>query len=137
MKKILILGLILTSVGCSLDDQDKINREAALAALKGTYQIGIPTAELMNKTFSDADVRFDGRVTIHNLEFLVGKAIFTYQDLKDGWIVYKITSGTTTKYTALAPDSSGNIAMEHTAFRDNIADVSPNGVQGHPFLMKE
>ena len=134
-KILLVIGLMLTLVGCSIIEEK--NRAAALAVLKGSYTVDSPASALLHNTFGGAVLPNNTKLTITHLEFNIEDIHFSYLELKDGWIIYKVTSGATIKYTAFATDTTGNIGMEDNSFRDHPADIAPPVGLAYRFLNKQ
>ena len=144
MKKILILGLIFAAVGCSNEPElnmDEINKAAALAMLKGSYKTTVNTPII-----SEVFITIGTDVTIDTLNFSItatdvaNNLSFEYLEVKEGWVVYKVTFNSKTKYTALGAGKSRDgtesfMLIESSTFRD-----SPDAVtfpeQGITFLDK-
>ena len=143
MKTILILGLIITALGCSAEptiDIDKNNREVALAQLKGTWVIIPETITIITKSFGSTLLPPVGdTIEIKNLEFSIEKIKFEYIDInmEKGWITYKATFNGAIMYTAFGiSDPDGDIITESTEFRKDQADLT-TPTEGEAFLNKK
>ncbi len=139
MKKILILGLIFAAVGCSNEPElnmDEINKAAALAMLKGSYKTTVNTPII-----SEVFITIGTDVTIDTLNFSItatdvaNNLSFEYLEVKEGWVVYKVTFNSKTKYTALGT-GNGFIITESMDFRDS-QDALTFPEEGRPFLKKQ
>ena len=139
MKKVLILGLIFAAVGCSKEpgiDMDEVNKAAALAVLKGSY-----TTERGTTTAAGVPITIGTVVTIDTLNFSIvatdtaNNLSFEYLELKEGWVVYKVTIAGAVKYTALGT-GDGYIITEGTAFRAT-QDAVTFPERGTQFLKKQ
>ena len=143
MKKILILGLIVAAVGCSNEpqiDMDEVNKSVALSMLKGSYKTTLNTL-----LTAPVHINIGTPVTIDTLNFsitatdTVNNLSFEYLNLKEGWVIYKVTFDGKIKYTALGTGSDGTknyIITETKGFRDSLDDVT-TPKQGHSFLEKQ
>ena len=161
MKKIMIMGLMLAVSACSAaPSREELVRDILSETLKGSYVSYGGTLAILQQSGEDFEtiVTVDNiTATIDSLDFVVPVADpkdteikFEYiETLDDTWLVYKVTYGTTVRYTALATGiQSGKkvIVIESTTdnspeveFRVNKADIDPQknlfGWEGSLFLL--
>ena len=142
IRKILFLGLIMMTVGCSAEptvDTDKINRETALAELKGSWEVTRETITTITKSFGSTLLPSVGDpIEIKNLEFSIGKVSFEYIDIniEKGWIIYKATLDNTIMYTAFGISDDGDMLTESDKFSFDKADLT-TPTEGELFLNKK
>lgn len=143
IKKILILGLIFTALGCSAEDTldiDKSNREVALAELKGSWKVLPKTITTITDSFGSIPLPVIGHtVTIDTLEFSIGEVDFEYVDIniKKGWIIYKATYNTDVMYTAFGINEDGDMLTEFSEFKLNLADVGTTTDESYPLFLEK
>ena len=156
MKKILILGLIVAAVGCSNEpqiDMDEVYKAAALAVIKGSYLTDGSTSGTIARSYtseglflttpSDQTINIGDELNFSISTTVLGQGTtttpvkFEYLDVKEGWVVYKITySDKAVQYTAITSGTGGGIITEHSEFRATQAEVTP-GTGGFKFLEKQ
>lgn len=149
MKKIMTMGLMLAMAACS--EEPTLSKEQVIAILteemKGDY-VANPAEDITKVILltvlggSTLPTTVDP-VTIDAKDFTIttdqGTVTFTFLDevIDDAWLVYEVTSGGNTKYTALGNAKGGGVLTEFTQFRNSKKEVKPDSkLEKFPFFLK-